>query len=1128
MSEVLPSEANKSRVSSEGSTLNLWLGEATTNSIKERSSENTNGHTGFISFKVRQGSSFQSQQHQNADIVKIERLRSAKIIQRWYRKVEMDYSRWQYKSKMQRTKEGLASKMEQIDDGHIQQAVEIEGKLRALTPQYLHWLIRSRGVHFIAPERHMEIEGVVAFVDMKGFTNLAQYLARKNAARKNSSAFLDENMNFNLSSELTNEVLTRYWELVIMYAQKFQGDVLKFLGDAVQIIFPLEPLFSHEVDVETARRKCQNRGLMFTLELLRALEFFEIDSFDLGTNRMSLKIGLAYGLMDIRILGGVSSRCELVLSGPTSEVAATLSGKAGHDEAVVHKSILFVIENHKRVDKNKDYVRLRGGKKNSMGELYRLLTETEDYFEASLFQNPFEASLGETGNSAANLFENVRALNRFQTLVANRAKERRKSYSSVGSLNSYSRLSSTRMIRDLEDSITAPRGSTTNESLLSGDLPFSTLGRFVPQCALSQIEVGCATSTLGQGFCSVLFVEVCNYDPNMAPEDQTRFMQIVTTLAQTAIYEELGDLRQVAVDDKGLVVIGMFGIGSPNAEEAAFAAAKQILQRYKANGIAAGLGLASGACHFGPTGAAGRNEYAVVGSTVNLAARLMARVSQATIHDSHNSYLLIDQNTFLGLSRHCQDDFITSEIKVKGFDAPIQVFLPLSRNNTLKDLEEAQVLKALSFESAPRKVKVSQVTDRSKMSFRERQRRLGFVADIQRLTLGLERPESVQEVLKHITVMGVVNPRVDSAVLYSIIPSVTVCADLSYSLEIIESEFQIIRDVGNQVYMINNIEQHIKPLYETLMQSFRKRLHEELAQLYEEQLLHGNIKDIANDSLHVIIGSHYALAGVDHHLKAADFLNQGLAKVARQDLAYASVLARRSRRLVTAWQRKQHGRAEKAAATSMYFIGSCELKMGSFEKGFGAYVASLRCYSGLEGILCPPCQSQDNCFLHNDSYELCSCLKLRPNLHAYLITHHTEEAHSLSLYTFGMEIKTVDGLTCELTPVECAIKGNVNHSQGSTTCMLESLSSEEMDSRYQLADRKKNISTYYSLYIPEAQTAKLILHTFAQLAKVTAKAEMKAQGQLRSVSRTNTQDILGNSDPSNKNTPPQSKLCSIQ
>jgi len=95
-----------------------------------------------------------------------------------------------------------------------------------------------------------------------------------------------------------------------------------------------------------------------------------------------------------------------------------------------------------------------------------------------------------------------------------------------------------------------------------------------------------------------------------------------------------GHLRQFIVDDKGTVCIGTFGLrGSVNYDNAAAAidAADLIVSRLQGLGFNASVGVTSGAAYCGLVGSNTRHEYAVMGPSTNLSARLMGRAQDGEI-----------------------------------------------------------------------------------------------------------------------------------------------------------------------------------------------------------------------------------------------------------------------------------------------------------------------------------------------------------------------------------------------------------------------------------------------------------------------------------------------------------------
>ncbi len=104
---------------------------------------------------------------------------------------------------------------------------------------------------------------------------------------------------------------------------------------------------------------------------------------------------------------------------------------------------------------------------------------------------------------------------------------------------------------------------------------------------------------------------------------------------QAMIYRYEGSLIQVVVDDKGTVILVLFGAPPLAHEDDAMRAVRSALdlQAHYCNnashtaGIRLKLGIASGRVFIGPVGGDIRRTYAAMGDTVNLAARLMGKAT---------------------------------------------------------------------------------------------------------------------------------------------------------------------------------------------------------------------------------------------------------------------------------------------------------------------------------------------------------------------------------------------------------------------------------------------------------------------------------------------------------------------
>lgn len=131
---------------------------------------------------------------------------------------------------------------------------------------------------------------------------------------------------------------------------------------------------------------------------------------------------------------------------------------------------------------------------------------------------------------------------------------------------------------------------------------------------------------------SVLFLGVSGLEYT-ASDALARLHRFCTT-AQEAIYHYEGSLNKLAVDDKGTILLAMFGAPPlAHADDAARAthAARDILRLSTAQGVATAIGIATGPVFAGPVGSPHRREYTVMGDTVNRAARLMAAAGPGDI-----------------------------------------------------------------------------------------------------------------------------------------------------------------------------------------------------------------------------------------------------------------------------------------------------------------------------------------------------------------------------------------------------------------------------------------------------------------------------------------------------------------
>ena len=174
-----------------------------------------------------------------------------------------------------------------------------------------------------------QFEAAVLFADVSGFTPLTEALAQKGAEGP---------------EELTR-LLNGYFARMISLIEVEGGEIVKFSGDAVTVVFPAgdEPLG------RATRRARQAAGAMQA-----AMVDFTTLETSVGPVALGMKIGIGAGMIIGMQVGGVLNRWEYVIAGdPLRQVAEAehraergdiiLSPEA---EALIHPEVFKNIESY--------------------------------------------------------------------------------------------------------------------------------------------------------------------------------------------------------------------------------------------------------------------------------------------------------------------------------------------------------------------------------------------------------------------------------------------------------------------------------------------------------------------------------------------------------------------------------------------------------------------------------------------------------------------------------------------------------------------------------------------------------------------------------------------------------------
>lgn len=192
---------------------------------------------------------------------------------------------------------------------------------------------------------------------------------------------------------------------------------------------------------------------------------------------------------------------------------------------------------------------------------------------------------------------------------------------------------------------------------------------FLHEAALDAIESNTLSYLSELRTVTTMFIEVLGLDEDFDIGDCTRPQKVISTVLACLNRFE-GSLRQYVVDDKGCVIIAAFGLPGSSHEDnctRSIETARAINKMLGTSGISCRTGIAMGSVYCGLVGSSERCEYAMMGSSVNLAARLMGKCPPGGI--------LVSEPVFQG----AHEDFIfdvLEPIAAKGYDKPVAVFKP--------------------------------------------------------------------------------------------------------------------------------------------------------------------------------------------------------------------------------------------------------------------------------------------------------------------------------------------------------------------------------------------------------------------------------------------------------------------
>jgi len=189
----------------------------------------------------------------------------------------------------------------------------------------------------------------------------------------------------------------------------------------------------------------------------------------------------------------------------------------------------------------------------------------------------------------------------------------------------------------------------------------------IPDMVFSRLEAGQGAWTSEIRRITVLFIAIRGID--LRTSDTLSSTQPLAEAFETIMRRYDGCAKEIGADDKGLVMIAMFGLPPHSHEDdaaRAIDAAVDFQEKVRDLGFHASIGITSGRVFCGPVGNQIRRDFTMYGDEVNLAARLMLAAAEDTV--------LCDESTCATVQPHRFQFDRLPEFTVKGKSSPVAVY----------------------------------------------------------------------------------------------------------------------------------------------------------------------------------------------------------------------------------------------------------------------------------------------------------------------------------------------------------------------------------------------------------------------------------------------------------------------
>eukprot|EP00820_Chromera_velia_P016442 Cvel_26024.t1-p1 / transcript=Cvel_26024.t1 / gene=Cvel_26024 / organism=Chromera_velia_CCMP2878 / gene_product=Adenylate cyclase type 10, putative / transcript_product=Adenylate cyclase type 10, putative / location=Cvel_scaffold3031:619-7739(-) / protein_length=677 / sequence_SO=supercontig / SO=protein_coding / is_pseudo=false len=244
-----------------------------------------------------------------------------------------------------------------------------------------------------------------------------------------------------------------------------------------------------------------------------------------------------------------------------------------------------------------------------------------------------------------------------------------------------------KQLKDVSKRLPEPK-QDKNRWIMEGE-DVKLLKRYIPLAIYGRLKAGYELFIEEMRTVSVIFCCVQGVDVSTAEGCQTA--QKIMTRVQRSVYSQEGSVNKFLVDDKGVLILAVFGLPPlHHVDDAARAvqSGHRIFDNLRVLGLDGLVGVTTGRVWCGVVGSPFRKEYTVLGDTVNLSARLMGNAAK---YAKEELKLLVCETTYKACKHRIEFEAL-EPIKVKGKAQAVPVYRPTASVNDRSTKLDKQLL----------------------------------------------------------------------------------------------------------------------------------------------------------------------------------------------------------------------------------------------------------------------------------------------------------------------------------------------------------------------------------------------------------------------------------------------------